>query len=309
MILKEIDNKQFSDKYQQYGHKAEKQMAFYLKRAFQDIDDVFVINDLRLTMNGDTAQIDHLIIHRFGFIILESKSVVSEISINKHGEWTRHYQKIHKGIPSPIKQAMRQVDFLKKFLNTSSENLLKKTSILKTSVLDFKFDVLVAISDSGIVNRPKGYEFVEVLKADQISDKIKKKISDYASTNKKLFSLKINYHFKDSSMENIANYLIQSHTPLNCKIDSDVETEKSYHEKRNTRKKDQVCSKCASKNVKIAYGKYGYYFKCLDCNGNTSIKLQCSHKSCKPRIRKDKLRFYKECSSCKTSELYFENDE
>ena len=91
MILKEIDKKTNLKKIQKYGHEAEKQMAFYLKRAFQESNDIFVINDLRIGVNDDIAQIDHLILHRFGFIVVESKSVTSEISINEHNEWIRHY--------------------------------------------------------------------------------------------------------------------------------------------------------------------------------------------------------------------------
>ena len=74
MILKETDKKEHLKKFQKYGYNAEKQMAFYLKRAFQESDDIFVINDLRIEMNDDVAQIDHLIMHRFGFIVIESKS-------------------------------------------------------------------------------------------------------------------------------------------------------------------------------------------------------------------------------------------
>lgn len=93
MILKETDEKELLNKFQEYGYNAEKQMAFYLKRAFQESNDIFVINDLRLVMNDDVAQIDHLIMHRFGFILIESKSVTSKISVNEHGEWIRHYSK------------------------------------------------------------------------------------------------------------------------------------------------------------------------------------------------------------------------
>lgn len=108
MILKEIDKKENLKTFQKYGYQAEKQMAFYLKRTFQNSNDVQVINDLRLAMNDDVAQIDHLIVHRYGFIIVESKSVTSKISINEHEEWTRHYPKYTRGMPSPVKQQDKQ---------------------------------------------------------------------------------------------------------------------------------------------------------------------------------------------------------
>ena len=90
MILKEIDPKACHHKMTEAGVKAEKQMAFYLNRAFGEDDKVCVINDLRLEYNGEVAQFDHLMVHEFGFVVVESKSVSTKVSVNKHGEWIRH---------------------------------------------------------------------------------------------------------------------------------------------------------------------------------------------------------------------------
>lgn len=48
----------------QAGVRAERQMAFYLRRAFASSDDYTVLNNIRITSSGDTAQIDHLVISR-----------------------------------------------------------------------------------------------------------------------------------------------------------------------------------------------------------------------------------------------------
>ncbi len=316
MILKEVDKKEAINKFEKYGLKAEKQMAYYLKRAFQDKKDIFVINDLRLEMNDDIAQIDHLIIHRYGFLIIESKSVTSKISINEYGEWVRHYLKNTNGMPSPINQARRQADFLKKYLMARSDNLLKKSLIFQASFTDFKFDILVAISDSGIINRPKNSDISEVYKSDQITDKINSIISSYAGTNKNILTLKVNYHFSDTSMEKIARYLTQTHKPVIRGNKLEVKETKAVYSTPIPDKKKEAkalvhhsCSKCNSKNVEIVYGKFGYYFKCHDCNGNTSIKLKCKEASCKPKLRKQKLTFFKECTVCKSSEVFFTNKE
>jgi len=329
VILKKIDKKHNLKSYQKYGYDAEKQMAFYLKRAFQDKEDIYVINDLRLEMNDDVAQIDHLIVHRFGFTIVESKSVTSKISINEFGEWTRHYPKYTRGMPSPVNQAKRQADFLKNFLMARSEHLLRKTLIFKFSMTDFKYDVLVAISDSGIINRAKNTDIPEVHKADQITESINNLLSGYAGTNRNLLSLKVNHHFADSSMEKITKYFLQSHKPKLVKYEEEQEITKDIAKPERNNIKEPLknesekntptlenteenysaknCSKCSSANIEITYGKYGYYFKCRDCKGNTSIKLKCNDSSCKPRIKKKKDHFYEECASCKTSELYFIN--
>ena len=68
-----------------------------------------------------------------------------------------------------------------------------------------------------------------------------------------------------------------------------------------------TCKSCASADVSIQYGKFGYYFKCSPCRGNTAIKLSCGLMGHKERLRKDGLKFYRECADCKTSSLYFVN--
>jgi len=304
------------EKHQVYGYNAEKQMAYYLKRAFQSDSQFLILNDLRLTMNGDVAQIDHLVIHRFGFLIVESKSVTAEIEINEHGEWIRHYSEYSKGMASPIKQAGRQSDFLKRFLVSQEEHLLRKKLVFKSSLSDFKYDVMVAISDNGIIKRPKGLEFPEVHKADQITDSIQELVESYARINKKLFSLNVNYQFADSTMKSIAFLLKKAHRPSGNSSRSNKSPSNQAPAKPMKKmvvarpeqpSSTQLCRHCQSKNIEIRYGKFGYYFKCLDCDKNTPITMTCSKASCKPKIRKSKLKFYKECAACKTSELYFEN--
>jgi hypothetical protein len=127
----------------------------------------------------------------------------------------------------------------------------------------------------------------------------------------------MNCHFGDSSMGKISNFLLNSHkSKINNVVNNKIINKENFVNKAS---KDGIivlkkaviksCGKCESTNVEIVYGRYGYYFKCKNCNGNTSIKIKCKENSCKVRIRKAKLKFYKECSSCGTSELYFENEE
>lgn len=68
-----------------------------------------------------------------------------------------------------------------------------------------------------------------------------------------------------------------------------------------------VCRACSSANLAIEYGKYGYYFKCRDCLGNTPIKLGCGHAGHKERLRKEGPKFFRECAECKTSLAFFQN--
>lgn len=128
MIVKDIEEVKATDKFAQAGLVAEKQMAFYLRRAFGDEPNVLVLNNIRLLMDDDLAQIDHLLLHEFGIIIIESKSVTSQVTINEHGEWSRLFDGVSKGMPSPVLQAKRQAEFLSRYLEPHTEVLLKKAA-------------------------------------------------------------------------------------------------------------------------------------------------------------------------------------
>lgn len=67
------------------------------------------------------------------------------------------------------------------------------------------------------------------------------------------------------------------------------------------------CRKCQGTDISVQYGKYGYYFKCASCDGNTPIKLDCGKEGHKERLRKDGLQFYRECADCQSSTMFFTN--
>ena len=116
MIVKELDPLKSNDKFEQAGHYAESQLAFYLKREFEYDLQIFVFNHLRLKKAGDACQIDHLVLHPYGMIIIESKSVTTRVEVNELGEWKRWFNTAWQGMPSPVLQAQRQGKFLKDYL-------------------------------------------------------------------------------------------------------------------------------------------------------------------------------------------------
>lgn len=83
MIVKELDPFIPQDKFAKAGKEAEEQMSFYLRRAFADNKNIYVFNDLCLEHEDDAAQIDHLIFHQYGVVIIESKSVTNRVEINE----------------------------------------------------------------------------------------------------------------------------------------------------------------------------------------------------------------------------------
>lgn len=160
MIAKELDPFIGTDKFQVAGRKAEEQMAFYLRRYFATSEDICVVNGLKIFANGESAQIDHLIVHPNGIVIIESKSVASTITVTDDQQWIREYGEKSTGMKSPIIQAeMQKMVFLE---------FAKNLKQLPSNFLNENIKVLVAISDNGIINWSNRQPISNVHKADQI---------------------------------------------------------------------------------------------------------------------------------------------
>ena len=163
------------------GHDAEQQMVHYLGRAFRDDPETHVLHDLRLTdpdqpeQTGSpgVCQIDHLIVHRWGMFIVETKSVSGTIRVRPDGtggdQWTRLTNGRESGIPSPIQQARRQADFLRAFLQPNRTRLLGLHPIglrtlaklqAGTDQRSFRYipiQPIVSISDNGVIEKLDGW--------------------------------------------------------------------------------------------------------------------------------------------------------
>ena len=165
-----------------------------------------MLNDLRLEdpeqpgQDGSPSvcQIDHLLVHRWGMFIIESKSVSGEVRVRHDGsggdEWSRVYSGGENGIPSPIQQAGRQEEFLRTFLQRHREQLRGRLPVgLRTvgkvamgtdqrGFAHVPIQLVIAISDNGRIKRLDGWkEPVEpfqvfVAKADLIPNKVEQEL-------------------------------------------------------------------------------------------------------------------------------------
>lgn len=305
MIYKELDPFQSDDKFAKTGRAAEEQMAFYFKRFFGDDPDILVLNGIRLEANGDAAQVDHLVIHSHGLALVESKSVHGKIQIKEDGQWIRWFGgNQSRGMASPITQARLQEKFFRSVLGKAAKNeeLFAKIPI----------DLYVAISDGGVIIWPPSGHIQSVCKADQVPDKIIASIRSMAEWPRALVLSSVN-------RERIAAFLVANNKPLvrakELHAEPPVEAVEEVaspvpvvvQEDPVVVPAEHSCRACRSGRLSIQYGKFGYYFKCADCDGNTPIKISCRVNGHKEKIRKDGLRFFRECPECKTSSLFFEN--
>ena len=310
MILKELDPFDGQGKFEAAGYAAEKQMAFYLRRFFAMSEDVDVLNYLRIDLKGEVAQMDHLILHPYGFLIVESKSVSDSVQITEDGQWKRWYNRKPSGMPSPITQAKMQSALLKE--------LLARTVKQKGFFDQIRLDVLVAISDGGTIQWPASGALPEVCKADQVPERILHRVDQFRRVRKEPDILTQKYR------RAIADMLLKVHKPLEramvtakvlvapnvekvipaaAKQGEPIVVPKTYEGRLPSKK----CKHCGGVVLNARYGQYGYYFHCSACEKNTGIKFDCPACKSEGRIRKQGNQFFAECKSCEASTLYHDN--
>ncbi|MCC6950819.1 MAG: NERD domain-containing protein [Phycisphaerales bacterium] len=189
------------------GFDAEKQMAFYLHRAFATDARVYVLNGVRLVDPeqadpGGTpgvAQIDHLVLHPHGAIIIESKSVSERLKVKDDGhgadEWSRMSDGRWVGMRSPIRQAGMQAEFLRTYLQRHREQLRERATGLQAAAMwvlrgsdqcgfaNMPIQLFVAISDKGDLERVRGWKepsrpfLTWAGKADNVAEMIHREVT------------------------------------------------------------------------------------------------------------------------------------
>lgn len=275
------------------GIKGENEATYEIDFHFKNSKNYVVLHDLRLEVNGRVAQIDHILLDRtLVAYVLETKHFNAGIKINEQGEFLRwnNYQKTFEGMPSPIAQNERHKAVLNDFFKQSE---MPKRLGMK---LIPKAECFVLVSNNARIDRPKQFDTSRVIKSDAFTDAI---TSTLSSLKAKDTLLAVGRIVSCETLEKIGRILKHSHKPimidylakfglseLPAKEEPQPEAVKEEVPSYQSEKKQHVCSKCDSTDVSVLSGRYGYYFKCSSCQGNTAIKLSCVDKACKPKIRK-----------------------
>jgi len=316
MIVKLREPSGSRDRRIKAGEDAERQMAHYLKRAFGDEPEILVFNDLRLCRNGEVAQIDHLVLHRWGLILIESKSITGRIQVNEHLEFTYRYGRKIKGMPSPFEQAKRQALLLHKVL-VENASRLREPDRAQDGFRYCPVFVRIAIADHGVIDRSKA-NMPELMKADQVPDNVSGVIRQ---TRQRMIERKqIPWELTRAELMRVCCFLLERHTPdttskaagSQIALDS-VSPPEAAHAKGEARKPKLtrpsnlpvfLCTHCHSENVAVKYA-YSYYLACADCDKNTPLKLDCATCNAVAKPRKRGKEFFAECSNCNEWRLVF----
>jgi hypothetical protein len=320
-------------------------MAFYLHRAFAGDPGIHALNDLRIVdaeqpeVDGrpGVAQIDHLIVHPWGLVIIESKSVHDQVTVRADGsggdEWTRRMRGREHGFPSPIRQAERQAALLRQYLQRHREQLLGRMAVgLRTlsrlvkgtdqrGFTQMPIQIVVAISDGGTIRRSGGWTEPStpfrsfVTKADLVADKIREEIGRHREGDRLLGEDRGDYGvwmMQPDEVAAVADFLAASSTPR-----EDPPVAPGAAPAATVPAATSVpaggfspaCSKCGSAALSAQWGRYGYYWKCGDCGQNTSMPTVCEacgahgERGRVVRIRKAGPEYTRTCEACGIGQL------
>ena len=307
-------------------------MAHYLHREFNCDPEVYVLRGLRLEdreqpeQDGSpgVCQIDHLVVHRWGMFIVESKSVTEEVQIRPDGtggdEWSRVYRGGEKGMPSPIQQASRQSKVLRGMLQRHGEKLLGRMpvgwrtaakAITGSDQRTFRhtpIQLIVAISDTGNIRRIDGWTEPRerfrlfVCKADQVPNKIREELRRHRQGSHMLrpmddYGL---WSMETHEVEEVALFFSERH----------VDRGKGRHTRSvaGTQTNGAACRHCGATDLHAGFH-YPDYWRCGVCGEATNMPTVCS--SCGAegrrgegvRIRREGKEYFRDCESCRASEI------
>ena len=311
MILKEITSKNAISPTAKAGQEQETNVAFFLRRAFKDHSSIFVINDYKFTYNFETAQIDHLIVYPYGFILIESKSITGEVKVNSFSEWSRSFNNKWSGMPSPIKQVELQQKLLLELLYENREKILGKLLGIKQQSFGFRcWNNICVVSSNAIIDRESMPNDVsqQLVKSEFLVDKLNKIMNLKSVIGRFLTLTDSRPKFSDAEMESITEFIMsQCHTKsevtdnTTLMIDKLVENTVEPIIKIYSRLK---CKKCGEpSDYEALHGRYGYFIKCNKCTTNTAMKIPCANcQSVNAKVSKSGNAFFLNCGDCESSE-------
>jgi hypothetical protein len=282
------------------GQKQEQDVAFFLRRAFKDHKKVFVINDFKFTHNDETAQIDHLIIYKFGLVLIESKSIKGEVNVNDLGEWTRSLSNKWSGMASPIKQAELQQKLLREMLHANRNSILGKYLGINQSFGMRCWDNVCAVSSSAVIDRDSMPDKVskQLVKTEFLVDKLEHLMK---LKNKVVSALTFDTRpdFSDDELKSITSFLMAQLD--DSRIDTKaVEREVAPAPVKACADSILQCKSCGEQSDYSAqYGRYGYFIKCHKCETNTAMKMLCASCGSKnTKVSKKKETYTLICGDC-----------
>lgn len=189
------------------GDSNEQQTAYELNLEFEQSTNHALIHGLRLDVDGDVAQIDHLLVNRFlETQVIESKSFLGGVAINEEGEFTAFHNGKPMAMPSPIVQNDRHCMILKRAIRAGKFRTPTRLGVM----LPVKLEPVVLIGNKSRITRPKKKfpELAQVMKTEQFSKYFWKKT--YNNINPLLLTKAISVN----TLADFATSMVEHHQPI-----------------------------------------------------------------------------------------------
>ena len=311
------------------GLRGEEQARYLIDFEFAGNDNWAVLHDLRLEHAGLSAQIDHLLINRWlETYVLETKHVHAGIKITADGEFLQWnaFRKTYEGMPSPLEQNQRHIQVLSRVMDGLA---LPERLGLRIKP---HYHSVVLVAPQARIDRSAHFDSRQVIKSDQLRRRIRNNIAEESTLHTLTTLLKM---VSSSSLRELATRLAACHRPRAGHPRPPGTAAAPAGRLRDGRIEPHIapapapavashppplpaaqttdtpahaigCRHCAGRSGQIQYGKYGYYFRCAACAGNTAIRLECQPGH-QPRLRKAGPHFHRDCAQCGSSERIFSN--
>lgn len=246
--------------------------------------------------------------------MLESKSYYYGVKITDEGEFLNWDGKGYQAIESPYEQNKRHILALQQSIEDRNLGPRRLGFAIPVS---YRNIVLVSPTSKLLKPTAAPFDLSSVVKADAFVSIVEKEMDRktvieaakiIGSDTLLEFGEKLLRLHRPGSIDYAAKFgvekldTVQNTAPLAAVVASPEATGTSQKTAD-----DIACRSCKSIKLSIMYGKFGYYFKCADCDSNTPIKVSCGKDGHSERIRKEGSNFFRECKSCATSKLYFVN--
>jgi len=296
-----------------------------------------VLHDLRLDLgDGRVAQIDHLLIHRTRrFYVLETKHFSRSVKITDEGEFLRwnSFRKNWDSTPSPLAQNERHVQVLRKVLGT-------------LGLGNCPIESWVLVAPTARIERPRRFDTSHVMRTDQFIERLNKSLENAPALGVLGGLLNTGLHdsigdiarklvalHSPSTTDYMARFgLAREAKTAGARASAPAVAAEARavvltadDQAGEPEAQDDVvalpepstaasapgtapsCSACRSTALSIQPGRFGYYFACAGCGHTTPIELKCGRAGHDEGLRKDGMRFYRECAACGSSAPYFTN--
>ena len=177
------------------GLSGERNVYFELKNSRLPL---VCLHDIRLEYKGYTGQFDFIVIASEFILVIETKKLFGNITIDNEGNFNREFtirnRKIKEGIYSPITQNERHVRLLEEYL--VDQKLIKSCPV---------YSLIVIANDKTIVNKKFAKPEVKnlIIKYDQLIGKLK----EYKEKNKLV-------RLHDKYMREIAQAILEGNKPI-----------------------------------------------------------------------------------------------